>query len=97
MSTTPERSGGVDTILLVRLAAASVLLAVSLVLELSELLRTVLLAAAVVAAGYDIALEAVRSVLRKDFFAAPETNCQGLFNQVYKEVTFCGLPHGADA
>lgn len=71
MSTTPERSGGVDTILLVRLAAASVLLAVSLVLELSELLRTVLLAAAVVAAGYDIALEAVRSVLRKDFFAAP--------------------------
>ena len=51
MSTTPERSGGVDTILLVRLAAASVLLAVSLVLELSELLRTVLLAAAVVAAG----------------------------------------------
>lgn len=27
----------------------------------------------------------------------PETNCQGLFNQVYKEVTFCGLLHGADA
>lgn len=27
----------------------------------------------------------------------PETNCQGLFNQVYKEVTFCGLHHGADA
>ena len=29
--------------------------------------------------------------------STPETNCQGLFNQVYKEVTFCGLPHGADA
>lgn len=71
MSTTPERNGGVDTILLVRLAAASVLLAVSLVLELSELLRTVLLAAAVAAAGYDIALKAVHSVQRKDFFAAP--------------------------
>lgn len=27
----------------------------------------------------------------------PETNCQGLFNQIYKEVTFCGLLHGADA
>ena len=27
----------------------------------------------------------------------PETNCQGLFNQVYKEVTFYGLHHGADA
>ena len=31
------------------------------------------------------------------FTAEPETNCQGLFNQVYKEVTFCGLLHGADA
>ena len=30
-------------------------------------------------------------------FATPETNCQGLFNQIYKEVTFCGLLHGADA
>jgi hypothetical protein len=27
----------------------------------------------------------------------PETNCQGLFHQIQKEVTFCGLPHGADA
>ena len=29
--------------------------------------------------------------------APPDANCQGLFNQVYKEVTFCGLLHGADA
>ena len=28
---------------------------------------------------------------------APETNCQGLFHQIQKEVTFCGLPHGAYA
>ena len=35
--------------------------------------------------------------IRIDFAVLPETNCQGLFNQVYKEVTFCGLPHGADA
>ena len=27
----------------------------------------------------------------------PETTCQGLFHQIQKEVTFCGLPHGADA
>ena len=27
----------------------------------------------------------------------PETNCQGLFHQIQKEVTFCRLPHGADA
>ena len=32
-----------------------------------------------------------------DFAVLPETNCQGLFNQIYKEVTFCGLLHGADA
>ena len=29
--------------------------------------------------------------------AAPETKSQGLFHQIQKEVTFCGLPHGADA
>jgi len=27
----------------------------------------------------------------------PETKSQGLFHQIQKEVTFCGLPHGADA
>ncbi len=32
-----------------------------------------------------------------DFYLSLETNCQGLFNQIYKEVTFCGLLHGADA
>ena len=29
--------------------------------------------------------------------AVPETKSQGLFHQIQKEVTFCGLPHGADA
>lgn len=37
------------------------------------------------------------SHFKKDIAAEPDANCQGLFNQVYKEVTFCGLPHGADA
>ena len=27
----------------------------------------------------------------------PETKSQGLFHQIQKAVTFCGLPHGADA
>ena len=27
----------------------------------------------------------------------PETKSQGLFHQIQKEVTFYGLPHGADA
>ena len=31
------------------------------------------------------------------FDAFPETKSQGLFHQIQKEVTFCGLPHGADA
>lgn len=35
--------------------------------------------------------------VKKDFYYSPETKSQGLFHQVYKEVTFCGLPHGADA
>ena len=28
---------------------------------------------------------------------SPETKSQGLFHQIHKEVTFCGLPHAADA
>jgi hypothetical protein len=31
------------------------------------------------------------------FSAAQETKSQGLFHQIQKEVTFCGLPHGVDA
>ena len=32
-----------------------------------------------------------------DLAVLPETKSQGLFNQIHKEVTFCGLPHEADA
>ncbi len=32
-----------------------------------------------------------------DLIVKPETKSQGLFHQIQKEVTFCGLPHGADA
>lgn len=35
--------------------------------------------------------------MRIDFAVLPETKSQGLFHQIQKEVTFCGLPHGADA
>ena len=31
------------------------------------------------------------------FDAFPETKSQGLFHQIHKEVTFCGLPHEAYA
>ena len=33
----------------------------------------------------------------KDMQANPETKSQGLFHQIHKEVTFCGLPHEAYA
>ena len=36
-------------------------------------------------------------LIRIDFAVFPETKSQGLFHQIQKEVTFCGLPHGADA
>ena len=32
-----------------------------------------------------------------DLDASPETKSQGLFHQIQKEVTFCGLLHGAYA
>jgi len=35
--------------------------------------------------------------IRMDFAVLPETKSQGLFHQIQKAVTFCGLPHGADA
>ena len=35
--------------------------------------------------------------IKIDFAVFPETKSQGLFHQIQKEVTFCGLPHGADA
>ena len=36
-------------------------------------------------------------LINMDFAVFPETNCQGLFHQIQKEVTFCGLPHEAYA
>ena len=35
--------------------------------------------------------------IRIDVAVFPETKSQGLFHQIQKEVTFCGLPHAADA
>lgn len=73
MSTTPEQSkdSAVDTVLLIRLIAASILFAVALVLKLPTFLRIILLAVSAAAAGCDIALKAVEAVQNKDFFATP--------------------------
>ena len=39
----------------------------------------------------------VAQEIRIDLSVFPETKSQGLFHQIHKEVTFCGLPHGAYA
>ena len=39
----------------------------------------------------------LKKLITTCFATSPETSCQGLFHQIHKEVTFCGLPHGADA
>ena len=36
-------------------------------------------------------------MIRTHLLEAPETKSQGLFHQIQKEVTFCGLLHGAYA
>ena len=35
--------------------------------------------------------------IKTELIGLPETKSQGLFHQIQKAVTFCGLPHGADA
>ena len=35
--------------------------------------------------------------IKTELIGLPETKSQGLFHQIHKEVTFCGLPHAADA
>ena len=49
----------------------------------------------------ELAEKAMRDICderdKKDRKVPPETKSQGLFHQIHKEVTFCGLPHGADA
>lgn len=73
MSTVPVRKedSTIDTAILIRLAAASVMFVVSLVLDLPAFLQIILLAAAAAISGYDVALRAVRCIQNKKFFAAP--------------------------
>ena len=46
---------------------------------------------------YGSALDFLTNMLNQTDLEFPETKNQGLFHQIQKEVTFCGLPHGADA
>lgn len=60
-----------DTILVIRLVVASVIFAVSLIVKMPAFVSTLLLILSAAAAGYDIALEAVNSVEKGDYFATP--------------------------
>lgn len=72
MSTsTRKEDSSIDSSILIRLAAASVVFVVSLVLDLPAFLQIILLAAAAAAAGFDVAMDAVDCVQKKDYFAAP--------------------------
>ena len=43
------------------------------------------------------AITSIKKLSKKLFVTFPETKSQGLFHQIQKEVTFCGLPHEAYA
>lgn len=64
-------SGNINSMLIIRLAAASVLFAVSLILKLPPFVKTLLLIASAVSAGYDIVLSAINFVVSGDFFSTP--------------------------
>lgn len=68
----PEiKIGSVDMVLVLRLVAATLLIAVSVLVKMPAVVRTVLLILAAAAAGYDLVLQAVEAVLGRDFFATP--------------------------
>ena len=61
-----------NSMLIIRLVAASILFAASLLFtKLPDFVNVVILAVAAAAAGYDIAIEAVDYALDKDYFATP--------------------------
>lgn len=63
---------GLDSILLIRLVVAAVILAVALLVgKLPVAVRVILLLLSAVCAGYDVALEAVDAVVEGDYFATP--------------------------
>lgn len=62
-------AGKSNTVLAVRLVVAAILLAVSLLVKMPAAARIVLLVVSLLAAGYDLVLDAVNSVEKKDYFA----------------------------
>ena len=71
-STPAGEVGPFDTAIVVRLVVASIIFAVALILKLlPSVVSILLLLASAGAAGYDIAIEAVNSVEKGEYFATP--------------------------
>ena len=60
-----------NTIIVIRLVVASVIFAVSLILDMPEFLSIILLVLSALAAGYDIVLKAMNSIEEGDYFSVP--------------------------
>ena len=71
-SAAKAQAGNFNSVLIIRLVAASILFAASLLFtKLPEFVNIIILAVAAAAAGYDIAIEAIDYALDKDYFATP--------------------------
>lgn len=60
-----------NTMIVIRLAVASVIFAVSLIVSMPEFLSIILLVLAAAAAGYDIVLQAMSAIEEGDYFSVP--------------------------
>ncbi len=64
-------TGALNATVVIRLVLASVVFAVSLIVDMPEFISIILLVISGVAAGYDIVIKAVSSVEEGDFFSSP--------------------------
>lgn len=64
-------TGALNAAVVIRLVIASVVFAVSLIVDMPDFISIILMVVSGVAAGYDIVMKAVTSVEEGDFFSAP--------------------------
>ena len=67
----PSDTGTISSVVVIRLVIASIVFAVSLIVEMPDFIKTILLVLSAVAAGYDIVMKAFSAVEEGDFFATP--------------------------
>ncbi len=64
-------SGSPDAVLIARIVLAAVFAAVALLIKMPVVVRYILLVLAAIVAGFDLVIDAVDAVVKKDYFAAP--------------------------